>query len=263
MALTGTQPEMRDRISGRLWPDCSARNARKALNTTLWRLRGRLRDAGTDPDRWIQQDSDTLALADEGGPRVDLARLKLIAEAPHLPVAQDDTPLLQLYAGKFAEGLDAEWIEVERRRLHHQFTGMLRRAAETLSASRRLSEAMSLAEALVHDDPLDEDARRLLLRLQLESGNRGKAAREYSELEAVLWNELGVEPSARTQALIENGGERDRSYRIEEQHGNNQTRPGFRIEGIDQDDELLRKVTELRDIAEKLMHGLSSLEAML
>ena len=240
------------------------------MNTALWRLRGTLKDAGTDPDRWIEQDSETLALVDDGGPVVDLGAFRQIVGAAQLPVTADSGALLQLYGGEFAAGLDAEWVEVERRKLHQQFTDLLRRAAETWSAAHRLRDAMALAEALVQDDPLDEDARRMLLRLQIDSGNRGKALREFTELENVLQSELGVAPSERTRAIFIDGtsevvADGERSYRIEpdEAAKTQVDGPGFRIESTAPAEELSLKIAELKATAERLLSGLTTLERML
>ena len=228
LALGGAEPVPRDQISGRLWPDCTARNARKALNTELWRFRRALRDAGADPDQWIAPDPEMLALARDGGPRIDLA--DLLEQAENNAPAIEGSAVISLYPGPFAAGLDGEWIEAERRRLQSVFSNLLRRTAEAWLQSDRLSDAITVTEALVRDDPLDEEARRMLLTLQIRNGNRAMALREYSELESVLRSELGVEPSPETRSIrdlcFQDDGERhfviepeERTFRIETDPG--------------------------------------------
>lgn len=99
LALGDGEPQARDQISGKLWPDCSPSKARKALDTELWRLRRTLRDAGTDPDHWITQDSDTLALVRNGGQEVDLRTFQTLVGAPNLPEVAHGADLLRAYGG--------------------------------------------------------------------------------------------------------------------------------------------------------------------
>ncbi len=268
LALGGGEPQARDYFSGKLWPDCSPGSARKALNTELWRLRRTLRAAGTDPDRWITQQTDTLALVRDGGPEVDLDVFQSLADAPNLPEIAQGTDLMRRFGGPFAEGLDADWIDEERRRLHSQFTGVARRAAEAWQAANRLSDAMALAEALVRDDPLDEVARRMLLQLHIQSGNHGHAQREYADLEAVLQAELGVAPSPRTQAIVAfDVPAPEPLFHVEapepRRYGFEEAPARYSIDTDDPGADLACRVSRMRDAAEAIMSELAAIEDLL
>ena len=52
-------------------------------------------------------------------------------------------------------------------------------------------------------DPLRESAHRLLVAAHLREGNTSEAAREYAAFRKLAFEELGVGPSSRMEALIE------------------------------------------------------------
>jgi DNA-binding SARP family transcriptional activator/tetratricopeptide (TPR) repeat protein len=73
-------------------------------------------------------------------------------------------------------------------------------------ARRKLLELLRWAgmwQRLAEEEPLDEEARRALMRSWLDRGNRHAALREFSQLRDLLARELGVRPSPETIAVWE------------------------------------------------------------
>ena len=65
------------------------------------------------------------------------------------------------------------------------------------------AQASEFAERLIQNDPLNEEAYRLLMRLYAESGQLARALQTYHLCSATLERELGIEPSPATRAVYE------------------------------------------------------------
>ena len=114
---------------------------------------------------------------------------------------------LRLYRGGFLEDLDlAEagyeaWVEHERRRLHEaarRAAGLLLEHGEAAGERALLREA---ADRLIDLEPGDEKGHRALMRLHAAEGDLPAALRQYRLCREILERDLGVAPSAETEAL--------------------------------------------------------------
>jgi len=191
LALGG--PAHRARLAEWLWPALDDAAARRNLRREL----ARLREAGAGG--LLRSEGDVLALA----PGVDCDALHFQAEAATAPDAA-----LARWRGPPADGLRidagaalAEWLDAERRRLQ-----ALRRRALQASASAHASDptlALERVEALLADDPLQEQHHREAMRLLAQLGRREAALTQYERCRALLAQELGLAPMAQTDALAE------------------------------------------------------------
>jgi DNA-binding SARP family transcriptional activator len=108
--------------------------------------------------------------------------------------------------GRLAEDLLPDWTEdwVLTRRDHH--TQLRVRSLEALclrlSATGRAGAAVQAGMLATAGDPLRESAHRALVIAHLAEGNLAGAAKQYAALGLLLWEELGVEPSEETKALV-------------------------------------------------------------
>src|SRR5712671_4420391 len=84
LALSPTRSRSRDHLLGLLWAEQPERGARRALNTTINRLRVAL------GEERLRSESDTIALSDE---RLDVDALRFLAHADSAPEAA--LPLLR------------------------------------------------------------------------------------------------------------------------------------------------------------------------
>jgi DNA-binding SARP family transcriptional activator len=100
----------------------------------------------------------------------------------------------------FLPGESSIWAERTRSRLHE----VLLRALEVLSQARAAqgdsARALEAAEEAVRVDPFRESAHRCLMSAHVESGNRAAALKAYERCRRLLASELGVGPSAETEA---------------------------------------------------------------
>jgi DNA-binding SARP family transcriptional activator len=88
-----------------------------------------------------------------------------------------------------------DWVILEQQRLHS-----IRLRAYLLHAQSWLDmgdpeKAFEAAEGALELEPLHENAVRVLIRADLQMGNRARAVRSYETFRAKLSAELGLEPS--------------------------------------------------------------------
>ncbi|HEV2781359.1 MAG TPA: bacterial transcriptional activator domain-containing protein [Actinophytocola sp.] len=188
----------RAKLAGTLWFDASEQRAANNLRTALWRL-------GRACGQLVSADPDRLVLSP--AVRVDATELcelanRLIHEPRPDPADLRDVPLLVARA-ELLPDWDDGWVVADRERFRLLRLEALERAASVLLGRRCLGEALVAALASVQTEPLRESCRRLVVAVHVAEGNLAEALRSYEEYRAILWQELGIEPSGLMRQLIE------------------------------------------------------------
>jgi DNA-binding SARP family transcriptional activator len=188
LALDGPTP--RARAAALLWPDAEPRKARNSLRQRLFRLH---RAAGSG----IVVDSVALALAD--GVDHDLASL-------HTQLAGDPAAaggeLLGSFGYEDCTELE-EWVRGARERFRVRRRDALAAIASQEESAGHVARALAYAERLVADEPLSEQAHRLLMRLHYRRGDRSAALAAFARCADRLQAELASAPGAETQELAQ------------------------------------------------------------
>ena len=174
LALEG--PTARNRLARLLWPHSTEEAGRNSLRQRLFQLR---RQLGAE----LISGQVTLALAD--GLRHDLAASS--------PVLEGGDPAI---GGEFDT-----WLAQRREhgRLRSRQTLMDR--VEFAQQSGDWPQALLAAAELLALEPMSEAAHRRLMQIHYLAGDRAAALQAYERCERLLRRELGVAPSAETQAL--------------------------------------------------------------
>ncbi|MFQ5435279.1 MAG: AAA family ATPase, partial [Anaerolineae bacterium] len=187
------QSHARDRLVSMFWGDRPDQRARRSLATALWQIRRCFPDKS-----FIQADVYTVQFIFPG-------RLQVDAEAFVTAVSHPDINSLQtavsLYQGDFLDSFYDEWIINKRYRLQSQFLetlSMLMRLYETTGAYKA---ALETAVRLLANDPLREEAHRVVMRTYCYLGQRNAALKQYADCRQIIAEELGVEPTPETQQL--------------------------------------------------------------
>jgi DNA-binding SARP family transcriptional activator len=94
-----------------------------------------------------------------------------------------------------------EWLAGERSRRAAAYIARLKAEAEELLASERAEETRLLVHQIQAVDPCDEDALRLGMKADFQSGHAGALVERYRAVAALLEAEFGVQPSDKTRAL--------------------------------------------------------------
>jgi DNA-binding SARP family transcriptional activator len=195
LAIDGATP--RPRAAAFLWPDSAPSKARNSLRQRLFRLR---RAAGCE----IVDESGALALA--AGVGHDLRELRTrLAQDP----AAASGELLGAFGYEDCADFD-DWVRGARERFRAQRRDVLAAVAAEEEAAGHIARALAYAERLVGDEPLSEQAHRLLMRLHYRRGDRSAALAAYARCEQRLQAELRARPGQETRELaqlIERAGE--------------------------------------------------------
>ncbi|MFN8465409.1 MAG: BTAD domain-containing putative transcriptional regulator [Caldilineaceae bacterium] len=204
LAASG-RSESRERLAGLLWSDWPDKKAREYLRGELFLLSGLRQD-------YLVEVDGRLSLAPQHC-RIDLARFCELTEDPQATVEQLDEAL-GLWSGAFLEGIEpaieagaalfVEWLQAQRSGWESARCETLYRLAETAAHSQeRIDLGIAACTQLLADEPEREEVHRLKMRLFALAGQRTAALKQYDECTAALLDELGVPPSAETNALYD------------------------------------------------------------
>lgn len=182
-------PHLRAGLAERLWYEVTTERSHATLRTALWRIRQ------ADPSL-VQASRETLRLADA----VDVDVRRGIAQAARLLGAElelrsQDTELGTLL-GDLLPGWDEDWLLLERERIRQVQVHALEALAHRLRRLGRHTEAIEAAYAAISHEPLRESAHIALIDVFLDEGNAAQAHNQLTRYAAMLWSELGIEPSA-------------------------------------------------------------------
>jgi DNA-binding SARP family transcriptional activator len=206
LAVTG-RAHSRQALAGLLWGELPEEDARRNLRVTLAELRKQLYP-------YLLISRQELAFNRESAYWLDVEVFRHKLKGRGLNPAEQSTEQLgaaiELYQGDFLEDFyvrDApifdEWVLGQRERLR----GLALEALHTLSARalelHEYTTGIDYTSRLLALDPWREEAHRQMMLLLALSGQRSMALAQYETCRRVLVEELGVEPSQETTALLQ------------------------------------------------------------
>jgi SARP family transcriptional regulator, regulator of embCAB operon len=193
------RPVRRTLAAGVLWPDVSQERAASSLRSALARLDEGARSA-------LAVTASQLAIADPI--TVDLWESEALARrlaGPHetLTIGRSSSAEVDALSSDILPDWYEDWVIVEAeawrlRRLH-----ALEALSDDLRGEGSFGQASSAAQAAIDADPLRESPRAALIRVHLAEGNVSDAIREFARYREILERELGLEPTPRLQALLD------------------------------------------------------------
>jgi DNA-binding SARP family transcriptional activator/TolB-like protein/Flp pilus assembly protein TadD len=193
------RPMSRDSLAALLWSDRGEVQARASLRQTIFELQ---HFGGEDPILAVGRDEISIR------PEHVTTDIDLIRKA----VAEGDWPrLLGLLADSDGgllidlDGLDCEfddWLRQQRAQEPAKTLAGAVDAAERCASEAGPRAALDLVAEILRLDPLNEEARRLAMRLAHELGDRVSLHRHFATLRDGLRDEFDAEPSPETMALF-------------------------------------------------------------
>lgn len=194
------RPVRRVIAAGALWPDVSREHAASSLRSTLARLDEGARSA-------LVVTAAQLAIADTI--TVDLWESEALARrlvGPHesLTVHATSAEIDALSSDVLPDWYD-DWVIVEAEAWRSQRLHALEALADDLRSEGSYGQASAVAQAAIDADPLRESPRAALIRIHMAEGNVSDAIREFAQYRELLQRELGLEPTPRLQALLDEG----------------------------------------------------------
>ncbi len=189
----------REKLANLLWSDRGAKQARNSLNQALYDIRKAETTLGAD---LIEREPD----------RVRLISIRLECDLFQFRELLTSDPLAAcaITADEFLPDLgvaDSDfigWVERSRTELTSGLISSLRQLATSAVSTGHIETATAATRRILEIDPLDEPARRQLMELLVQSGNRAEAMRQYQICKELLAAELDVSPDPLTQAVLEN-----------------------------------------------------------
>ena len=190
------RPLLRLYVAGNLWIDSSEEHANANLRTALWRLH-RL------DFRLVDATRSHLSLAP--AVLVDLhdltCRARQILRHETAPTRENVDAILN--GGDLLPDWYDDWVVVEREQFRQLRLLALETLCSDLSAAGSYATAVEAGLACIAAEPLRESAHRALIGAHLAEGNRVEAIRQFRLYEALVRDELGVEPSAAIRRMLE------------------------------------------------------------
>lgn len=199
----------KDTVRALFWPEADAQHARQALNRAIYVLRQALGDdvLATRGDDEVRVVAERL--------RCDVVQFEQALDADALDTALD------LYRGDLAPGFlvsglpDFErWMEAERTRLRERAVFAAIGLAEKEETGGRLTLAARWASRAAQLAPYDEITATRRITLLDRIGDRAAALAAFEDLRRRLREDLEVDPSPETVALVEAVRARRESRRL-------------------------------------------------
>jgi TolB-like protein/Flp pilus assembly protein TadD len=202
LAVRPGEAQSREKLMALLWSDRGESQARGSLRHAIWTLRRALE--GLDPCPLVV-DGETLAL-DSAAVDADVLALERSAS--------DDSPdtlrtAVALYRGDFLAGIRIrdrafeEFLRLEQERIQELAIDACSRLMNHQLQHESVESAAQTAKRLLEIDPLQEPARRTLMKHYAAKGQMSLALKQYQVCRDTLRNELQVEPDAETERLFD------------------------------------------------------------
>jgi DNA-binding SARP family transcriptional activator len=201
----------RDALAEIVWDGRLPSKWEGALSTIISKLRSLISSTGIDGKQAITTTGGTYSLVLPPGTWVDLEdairrldRAEGALRHGDLDTATTDgTVASGVLRRTFLAGVDGEWVDAQRRRVHALDYRCSVALARAWIDRGDPSLAVTIAEHAIGLDPLREVAHRLVATAELARGDRAAAMRALTRCEQILADELGISPSAETAALVD------------------------------------------------------------
>lgn len=201
----------RETLAGILWGDKPSSQSRKYLRQALWQVQGALTGTPEGPAQWLLVDPDWLRVNSHEQCCLDVELFeRAFAVAQGVPGQNlDEQQALGLkmaadiYQGDLLEGWYQDWCLFERERLQNMYLTMLEKLLNCCETHGDYELGLAYGVRVLRYDHARERTHRRMMRLYYLTGERTAALRQYERCVEALRKELGVAPTARTQALYQ------------------------------------------------------------
>jgi DNA-binding SARP family transcriptional activator/tetratricopeptide (TPR) repeat protein len=184
----------RSRVASQFWPDILEESARGSLRTTLATLR---RELGAGAAACVLATRDRVGIEDGPDVWIDARAFdRLVAEGR-------PADALALGRDELLRDLDDDWVLVARDAHRRRVAEALQALGDSAEAAEDWPAAVAYAREELALDALSDRAARTLVRRLARSGDRAGSVAAYRAFRATVREQLGIEPSEGTRALVE------------------------------------------------------------
>ncbi len=216
LAAESNQPYSREFLRGLIWPELNEEKARNNLRVTLSRLRKSLNNS--DHNAAVVTASGTSVQLNAGKVAVDVSTfMQLIGQTQlHVHSPHADCPecmvrleqAAQIFRGEFLQGFFLsnnipfqEWMVVQREKFNRHAMETFSTLADYYLRRGQLDKVRAYAQRQLELEPWREEAHRQLMTCFAIRDQKNVALAQYEQCKRILDEELGVEPSYKTQTL--------------------------------------------------------------
>jgi two-component SAPR family response regulator len=198
--LAMEEPMTKEQIGTALWPDLEEPSKLKIrFKNDIYRLR---RAVGSDT---ILFENDLYGFNRSMDYEYDVEAFEGFLYQAKL--AKDSEMQIKLYqkavnlvGGNFLEGVDAEWVLIERERINQEFLPTLLVLADLLKNNNKVHEALATYQQAIEHDPTFEAAYLAAMRIYLQLDDRVSGHKLYESYTEMMLNELDLPPSLEMEA---------------------------------------------------------------
>jgi len=195
----------RETLAEMFWPDRDPTAARNSLRQALAALRRLMEPPGVPSGSVLVAGRTTIRIQPEAIV-TDIAEFEAALQAAAQTTEESErrnrlAHAVALYRGPLLAGSYEEWVLPEQERLAALYLRAARRLTALWVRAGDLGQAIACARLAVQADWLREKAHYDLMRLYVAAGDPAAAWRQYQEMERVLREQLGAQPSEPTRAL--------------------------------------------------------------
>jgi len=209
LVLNLGRPLARHELVNAVWGESVPEVVDASLNALISKLRRFLNGAGLNGAAALEASFGSYRLRLPAGSWVDIGQAELSFHDAEAAARNADMATLYaaaLVAGAvarrpFLAGESLPWVVAQRERLQTLLIRTLEWQSDFYEWHGERDVAFKLAQEAVAIAPFRETGHQRLMRLLRDQGNRAEALRTYERCRRLLRDELGVSPSAETEAL--------------------------------------------------------------
>jgi DNA-binding SARP family transcriptional activator len=248
----------RDEVIEALWPRANAQASANRLHHTLHVLRSIFGSVGLESSReLIKLQGGTVWIDPSQAIDLDVTRFQAAVQAAR----EDDVRAPELLAQARAfyrgplvhSGEEDDWFAPRRQALLREYVWVLEQLAAQYRSEARADDSLRALQDLVHAEPSNEAAHRGLIELFLAQGKPELAVQQYAACSRYLRRDLGLEPSAATQALIQRAAGADAQSRSSRAGGVRAAAPVARFQAHGRAAALVGRESDLVDLERCLL----------
>jgi LuxR family maltose regulon positive regulatory protein len=190
----------KEEIGLQLWPEDSEQEFKFHFKNAIYRVRhaiGKESILLVDDRYFFNKELDYQFDADTFRREIKAARK---SEEPQDRINHYQAAI-NLYRGQYLPAMDADWIMLEREKLHQQFIDIMIEMTRTAFEHGNYTLSIHYAKQTLEIDPCQEEMVRIAMRAQAANGNRGEVARLFKQCEKNLKRELDAPPSDKTRKV--------------------------------------------------------------
>ena len=203
-------PQPRESLANVIWGEYPPTRARKYLRQAIWQIQQSIESQlGSNALKVVSVDTEWISIPLDADLWLDVDVFEQafvsVQGVAGSKMSEEQAKALQtaveLYHGDLLCNCYQDWCLMDRERLQNHRLVILDKLMEYHEHQGHYEMGIVYGEEILASDCARERTHRQLMKLRYLAGDRSAAIRQYQKCLSTLSEELGVRPSARTQAL--------------------------------------------------------------